>query len=785
MPLLDWILLLIPVLIVLLCALRAQRYQHGVADFLSAGRVGGRYVMSVASEMAGMGLITVVAATEAYYRSGMSYAFWEMLYLPVGFILGLTGFCTYRFRETRAMTMGQFFEMRFSRTFRVTAAIIQTISGIINYAIFPAVGARFLIYYLDLPPQLQLAGWELPSFQLVMAAFLSIALLITLMGGQVTVLVTDCVQGLFSYPMYLIILGYILWKFDWSGQIMPVLSAEDPGHSLLNPFEIQNLRDFNAFYVFVGITGMFLGRLTWGGTQGFNSSARNAHEARMGNLLGTWRAQFYKWMSLILAITALVYLNSRDYAAEAHSVRSHLANRVAQDIVPAQADTLRAQFATIPPRTQYSPTYTDHTAWAAENSDPFLSTAKTTLSIPLGGRNGAQDDRLLTPEGRTYSTIYNQMTVPAALRHLLPSGLIGIFCALMIFLLISTDTSYLHSWGSILVQDFVLPLCRRPLTPPQQLLALRLAIAGVAAFAYLFSSTFAQIDFILMFFAITGAFWAGAGAVITLGLYWSRGTTQGAFASLIAGALIALSGFAAQKWWPELYTLLATHGWAEPLGNLLHTITTWCRPYIIWEMNPEKFPINSQEILFITNILSLLAFILVSLVTCRHPHNMERLLHRGPWRIETTPAPTTAPNRSTRHTLARYLREHILGIDAQFSRSDRLIAWAAFLWSFGYIFLLCFACVVIWNLISPWPDTWWGHYFHITLFYGTALLGIIFTIWFTWGGLRDLRALFRDLRTRHDRSDLDNGSVIGHISAADTARFTHAPTPPKTNNSTP
>ncbi len=819
MPLLDWILLIIPVLTVLLCALWAQRYQRGVADFLSAGRVGGRYVMSVASEMAGMGLITVVAATEAYYRSGMGYAFWEMLYLPVGFVLGLTGFCTYRFRETRAMTMGQFFEMRFSRSFRVTAAIIQSLSGIINYAIFPAVGARFLIYYLELPTHLDIAGCSLPSFQLVMAAFLGIALLITLLGGQVTVLVTDCVQGLFSYPMYLIILGYILWKFDWSSQVMPVLCAKDPGHSLLNPFEIENLRDFNAFYVFVGITGMFLGRLTWGGTQGFNSSARNAHEARMGNLLGTWRAQFYKWMSLILAITALVYLNSRDYATEAHSVRSHLADRVAADVAPAHADTLRAQFATIPPRTQFSTTYTDHATWAAENTDPFLSTAKTTLSIPLNGiesncsgesdpgREGDRDQLLLSPEGRSFSTIYSQMTVSVALRHLLPSGLIGIFCALMIFLLISTDTSYLHSWGSILVQDFVLPLCRRPLTPPQQLRALRLAIAGVAAFAYLFSSTFAQIDFILMFFAITGAFWAGAGAVITLGLYWSRGTTQGAFSSLIAGALIALSGFAGQKWWPELYSLLAAHGWDTPISHLCDAITSWCSPYIIWHINPEKFPINSQEILFITNGVSLLAFILVSLATCRRPYNMERLLHRGPWRIESNPAPTppaapatasahppvttahpteastpaaTCAGAATRHSLSRYLHERVLGIDNQFTRSDRLIAWAAFLWSFGYIFLLCFVTVVIWNLISPWPDTWWGHYFYTTIYLGTALLGIVFTIWFTWGGLRDLRALFRDLSTRRDRSDLDNGSVIGHISAADTIHFSESHPPPNT-----
>ncbi|HIX19107.1 MAG TPA: hypothetical protein H9862_00720 [Candidatus Akkermansia intestinigallinarum] len=773
MSLLDWILLAVPMIVVIVCALRAQRYQRGVADFLSAGRVGGRYVMSVASEMAGMGLITVVAATEAYYRSGMSYAFWEMLYLPVGFVLGLTGFCTYRFRETRAMTMGQFFEMRFSRSFRITAAVIQSLSGIINYAIFPAVGARFLIYYLDLPTQIELAGWLLPTFQLVMAAFLSLALLIVLLGGQVTVLVTDCVQGLFSYPMYLLILGFILWKFDWSGQVMPVLGAEDPGRSLLNPFEIENLRDFNAFYVFVGITGMFLGRLSWGGTQGFNSSARSAHEARMGNLLGTWRAQFYKWMSVILAVAAIVYLNSRDYADEAREVRAELANRVAEDVAPDHAAHLREQFAAIEPRSTFSPRYDNHDAWRAENEDPFLRTAKQTLSVPVAGSDGSTNDALLTDEGRSFSTIYSQMTVSVALKHMLPTGLIGIFCALMIFLLVSTDTSYLHSWGSILVQDFVLPLCRKPLTPKQQLRALRLAIAGVAAFAFIFSSTFAQIDFILMFFAITGAFWAGAGAVITLGLYWSRGTTQGAFAALIAGALIALSGFAAQKCWPEIYGLLAEHGLVESVGAFLDAVTSWCSPYIVWKMNPEKFPINSQEILFITNAVSLLVFILVSLKTCRRPFNMDRLLHRGAWRTEGEETSRPAPIRR----FGSYLREHVLGINDDYSKGDRIIAWAAFLWSFGYVFLLCFCAVVIWNIIAPWPESWWGHYFYITIFIGTAALGLVFSVWFTWGGIRDLRALFRDLRNRPDRSELDNGSVIGNVSAADSRRFSQIEQP--------
>ncbi|MGN0845109.1 MAG: hypothetical protein ACI4QT_07815 [Kiritimatiellia bacterium] len=43
MNILDWIVLFLPILVIAYFACKAQKHVKGVADFLSAGRIAGRY----------------------------------------------------------------------------------------------------------------------------------------------------------------------------------------------------------------------------------------------------------------------------------------------------------------------------------------------------------------------------------------------------------------------------------------------------------------------------------------------------------------------------------------------------------------------------------------------------------------------------------------------------------------------------------------------------------------------------------------------------------------------
>ena len=125
-------------------------------------------------------------------------------------------------------------------------------------------------------------------------------------------------------------------------------------------------------------------------------------------------------------------------------------------------------------------------------------------------------------------TLKSQMRAPIVLSEVLPE--LGAFAALMLAAFISTHDTYLHSWGSIFIQDVLMPFRDKPFSKDEHIKALRYSIFGVAIFIFFFSLFFDQNQEIALYFAVTFAIFAGGvGAVIIGGLYWDRGTTEGAY----------------------------------------------------------------------------------------------------------------------------------------------------------------------------------------------------------------------------------------------------------------
>ncbi|MCC6395592.1 MAG: sodium:solute symporter, partial [Bacteroidetes bacterium] len=451
MTFIDWAIVVVSMVFLVGVVAGSRRYMQSVADFLSAGRTAGRYLITVSQGMSQLGSITIVGMWEMNYVAGFSLRWWEFTMGIVLLLITVSGWVIYRFRQTRALTMAQFFEIRYSRRFRIYAGLLAFVSGVVNFGIFPAVGARFFIYFCGLPLSVSILGISVGTFPLVMILFLSIALFFVFAGGQVAVLITEFIQGILANTVFLVIVIYFLVLVGWD-QIFMAVTTAPPDASLINPYHTSQVKDFNLWYFLIGMAGVIYGKMSWQGTQGYNSSAKSAHEAKMGEVLGNYR-DIPKWLMLVfIPVVAYTVLHHPAFTGEAAHVNGVL-------------------------------------------------------------------------QGLETNALRTQLTVPLVLASLLPIGLMGALTAVMLMATIGTHDAYLHSWGSIFIQDVVMPFRNKPFEPKEHIRVLRLSIIGVCIFIFFFSMIFQQSEYIFLFFAITGAiFTGGSGAVIIGGLYWKKGT---------------------------------------------------------------------------------------------------------------------------------------------------------------------------------------------------------------------------------------------------------------------
>ncbi|MDD5351003.1 MAG: hypothetical protein PHQ12_12395 [Chthoniobacteraceae bacterium] len=641
MQCIDWILLLLPLLLVIGVALYTQRYMKSVADFLSGGRMAGRYLLAVARGEQGAGAVVFVATFEMISHSGFIMTWWGWLSIPVTVIVGISGWVVYRFRETRALTLAQFFEMRYSKQFRLFTGVLGFTAGMLNFGVIPAVGARFLTYFLGLPQTVHLFAWDLPTYIPLMGGLLIITLLLTSSGGLITLMITNCLEGMITQILFLVIIASLFSMFTWS-EINQVLVNRPPGQSLLNPFDAMGLKDFNLWLCLIGLWTSVYRSIAWQNQAAYNTAAVTAHESRMGGIMANWRGMGNGAVMTLLAVCAMTYLAHPHFATQATAVQTEIA-KIAQ---------------------------------------PQLQ---------------------------------QQMTIPITLEHMLPAGVKGALCVVLLMGVFGGDGTHLLSWGSLFIQDIVLPLRKKPFTKEEHIRLLRWSMIGVSAFAFLFGCLFRQTEYLMMWWAATEAlFVGGAGIAIIGGLYWKKGTATGAWAGLFTGSGLVASGLIARQIW----------------GN--------------------SFPLNGAHIAFFASVSAVTSYIVASLLTCKEDYNMDALLHRGRYAIEEE-------KRFETKSKKRVTWGKLIGLDDNFTFVDKLLAGGLFGWSM--IWLTVLVGGTIWNLIAPWPIAVWSGFWHFTAIGVPVFFACVTAVWFAIGGILDMRKFFA--RLKEERVDVsDNGMVL-------------------------
>ena len=653
MELIDWLISAGLLVFVIGVVLHNSQYTKSVADFLAAGRSVGRNMMALAEGSVWIGAVNILAMFEMYFNGGFSSIWWNILFETIWVFIAISGWLVYRYRQTRALTVAQFLDIRYNKNVRILAAMLAWTAGIINFGIFPAVGSRFFIYFCGLPEKISVLSVSVQTFPFIMIVLLLISLFFVFQGGQISIVVANFYQGAFTNIAAVIIVVFLfVARFDWS-EIVEALKMAPAEASRLDPFHSGGVKDFNVWFYLIAIVGAWYCQLSFLGSQACNASARTAHEYRMSRVLGHWR-----WVSLCLLFMVLVLI---------------------------------------------SYTYIHHPSYAKDAA--IINVVLDTISSEHG------------------NAVRLQQTVSVALTRILPTGLIGLMVAVMLAAVLSTYNTFLHTWGTVFIQDVVIPFRRKPLATKLQMNYLRIAIIGVAVFVFLFSLLYPQRQSILMYFALINNIWlGGSGAVVIGGLYWKRGTKTGALASLILGAVMSIVGLICVQAWPAV--------------------------------NGTEFPINGQWIFFLTIITCSIVYVVVSLMwPGKVSFNLDRLLHRGKYTIAEDQSPTEESPR---------LYMKILGITREFTRFDRLTTLIVVGWF--VILLIVFVGGTVYGLlfeigIDTWANFWYWYMWQM------FIVLVVSTIWLSWGGLKDVRKMKKVLASRK-RDFSDDGRVI-HIEKDD------------------
>ena len=275
-----WITVFLFIGLVCFVGIYAKRWVRSTADWLVAGRGCGRYLGATAGEASSLGAISIIAMLQAAYVGG-PVAWWTSLIgVLIFLVISATGFGIYRLRETRVLTLNELLERRYSRKLRIFCGSLCFVSGLLNMGIFPAVAARFVVYFADLPLQFMVGSISVSTIPLVALLLVVLSVLLATMGGQISLLFTDFLQWMLMMLMFISI-GFVVYRVvNWGDVETALLAAENP-RAMVDPFLVSSANSFGLLFVFWLIIRSVYNVLSWAPSTTKSQSATEPKEAKI------------------------------------------------------------------------------------------------------------------------------------------------------------------------------------------------------------------------------------------------------------------------------------------------------------------------------------------------------------------------------------------------------------------------------------------------------------------------------------------------------------------------
>ncbi len=214
-----------------------RRHVSKVEHFLLAGRE-----MDVALGVASLaatefGIVTCVYTAQNGFKYGFAGATPGILNAVAMLVVGLTGFCIEPLREAGVVTLPELFERRFGPRVRAAAAVVMVLGGLLNMGVFLRTGGEFLLTVTGAGTGGSGSWARTHTLELAMTALLLLVGIYTVLGGMLSVLVTDFLQFVVMSAGLLVVTVLVLARVGWTNLVVAVERYHGAGgfNPLVNP----------------------------------------------------------------------------------------------------------------------------------------------------------------------------------------------------------------------------------------------------------------------------------------------------------------------------------------------------------------------------------------------------------------------------------------------------------------------------------------------------------------------------------------------------------------------
>lgn len=445
-------------LITMIAGVMVRKYVGKVEDFLVAGREMKVYLGIASLAATEFGIITCMYTAQSANTLGFSGAVPGITQFLAMLVIGLTGFCIKPLRESGAMTIPELFERRFGKGVRWLAGVVIVLGGLLNMGVFLKIGGEFLVVCTGLSFPNMTAH---QTIMIAMGALLLMVTIYTILGGMLSVLITDFLQFVVMSAGLLIVTVMVLLKIDWKTIIGTVHTKVGDGG--FNPFVHPDLGfPYVIFQILMGIAAT----LTW---QTVVARVLAAKDAKTGQQVFTRTSFFFvcRWM------------------------------------IPG--------------------------LWGIAAAATLTPAAFSVLPIEM----------------QQESSLY---AMPLFLSTFVPIGLMGLLVAAMLAADMSTDSSYMLTWGSVIYNDILAPFRKTRWSEQKGLLWNRMIVAIIGVYLFFFGLVYKIEGNVWDYLSLTGTVYMSSMVSLLIGCcYWKKANDWGGYGAIFMGAAIPFLYLTLQK----------------------------------------------------------------------------------------------------------------------------------------------------------------------------------------------------------------------------------------------